>query len=157
MPKPSVQELSLLDSEGQVSSESLRAAITAARYRVRRVERAATPGMAETFYAANPGQRYTAYFTPEAMELARQPQPTVSGWRLRVELQGYGYGERLVPLGAGILADRGNRIDYQRPAAGQHGVAVSEWYINRAGDWNKDSRCITVHRPTVAGKCCGCS
>ena len=129
--------------------DSLQAAMTAARYRVRRAERSGQAGLSETYYASNPAQHLTAYFTPEGLVLAPQPQAAAARqaapeWRLGMRLVGYGYGERIAALGAGQLRAQENRIDYQRAVVGQAGVAVTEWYLNQAAGLEQG---FTLHQP----------
>jgi hypothetical protein len=132
--------------------DSLEAALTAARYRVRPTERSGQAGLSGAYYASNPAQHLTAHFTPEELVLAPQPQAApgrqaVPAWRLGMRLAGYGYGERIVALGSRATRAQENRIDYQRAVVGQVGIAVTEWYLNQAAGLEQG---FTLHQPPEA-------
>ena len=117
----------ITDLKEQHLYESLRAALEAARYRVRRNERSA-----DAYDADNPAQHLTASFTPEGVELTWQPQAGGPQWRLGMTLFAYGYGNRIVELRAGQINAHDNRVDIARTAKDRLGTAVDEWYVNNA-------------------------
>src|SRR5271157_107231 len=67
--------------------------------------------------AQNPAQALQADFTPQGMEV----RSGLKHWRL--ELGGYGYGDRLEKVHDAAPQSRANRVEYQR------GPLV-EWYVN---------------------------
>ena len=46
-----------------------------------------------------------------------------------MRLRGYGYGDRIVPLAAGVMKASGNRIEIHHATIAQS--TISEWYLNR--------------------------
>jgi hypothetical protein len=145
---PALQgEAALRHVKEQGLYDSLQAAMTAARYRVRPVEHNGRAGLTEIYYAANPAQHLMAAFSPEAVDLTPKSQAGEPQWQLQMNLVSYGYGDRIVALGAGQLSVWENRIEYQRAAAGQAQVAVTEWYVNRAEGLEQG---FTVHQPPPA-------
>ena len=69
------------------------------------------------FRAATPAQGYTTHFGIEGVTLS------VGQSRLKLQLTGVGYGERLTPVAAALPTSSDNRIEYRRGN-------VTEWYVN---------------------------
>ncbi len=98
---------------------ALRAAVEKSRYRIRPPERAADAG---AYHAANPAQELRAGFSRAGLSVRPHTTPAKT-WQWGMQLQGYGYGERMqrVAPAEPVVAD--NRIEYRRGA-------LTEWYIN---------------------------
>src|SRR5262249_45452790 len=126
-----------LNAEGGYAS--LAAAMVAARYQIKAVTaqsgQASQPG--PSFYANNPGQRLRATFASDEVRVSAalhkmDGDPEVA--ELRLKLAGYGYGDQLEPLAAGVLTAEGDRIKIKKPAIrarpGRHS-AITEWYVKK--------------------------
>jgi hypothetical protein len=133
--KPSLHGTAATDYlKQQGTYGSLQEAITATRYRVHPVS-AGTPVAGQTraaYRAPNPEQGFDALFTPDQVRLVpRAVDDKAPTWKLGVTLTGYGYGDRLEPVGAGTMTTRDNRIEIARPRLATADLAVIEWYVNR--------------------------
>ncbi len=117
---------------------SLAEAMQAARYRISPVERTPLAGVERAYHAPNPAQGLNAWFGPEQVHLTPKPdQQNKAAWQMALSLTAYGYGHRLVKLAPGEMTANENRIEIQRPTAGQAAIpesqpAITEWYVNEA-------------------------
>jgi hypothetical protein len=100
--------------------DSLQAAVAAARYELRWEEQPALRGLPPAYHAPNPAQRMSAWFTPQGLQLAplnadhgdaNAKRALAAEWRVALRLAGYGYGDRLWPVGEAELAAAGDRIE----------------------------------------------
>lgn len=107
-----------------------------ARHRIEHLRCAIPP----CFEAVNPGQNLGIRF--DRGGLAIRPLGTAS-WTWRVELSGYGTGERPDPVAPPVLESDGNRIHYRRPG-------LVEWYVNDAT--GIEQGLTIVHPPSDVGK-----
>src|SRR5215468_5026307 len=94
-----------------------------------RNERALNPTGQDGYEAENPAQRFRATFGASGIEV--RPSGGTAGWQVGLRLRAWGYGECLDSPGAAVLAAYGNRTEY-RYLAGDHGEALTEWYVNTA-------------------------
>jgi FG-GAP repeat protein len=101
--------------------DSLATAVTAARYQIEAREDGG-------WQANNPMQGYRTVFTREGPAMSGSAQRS-HHWQLRMNLRGYGYGERRQPAAGAELSASGDRIEYRRQ--GRAGRRVTEWYVNR--------------------------
>ncbi len=100
----------------------LSAAVIAARYQM-------DERKAGGYEASNPEQGYRTIFTREGVEL-RGASGRGPGWRVGMELTGYGYGERKRAVTSAGLKASDARIEYERRTG--EGDGLMEWYVNRA-------------------------
>ena len=118
-------------------------------------------GLPPAYQAANPAQRFAAYFTPGELHLAplaaereagaRGPASAPAAWHGTMRLVGYGYGEQLLPVGAfAELAAQENRIEYRRPA-----TPLTEWYVNKAEGLEQGFDIDEPPGARVEGRGCG--
>jgi len=112
---------------------SLAAAMTAARYRINAAP--AQPGNAVApFYANNPGQQLRASFAPAEVRVNAAPNKTdakTGGAELRLQLVGYGYGDKLTAVAPGALTAQGDRITIRKSSILNPQSAIEEWYVNK--------------------------
>jgi hypothetical protein len=99
----------------------LREAVEKSRYRIRPSRRAAEAG---TYQAANPSQELRASFSGAGLSV-KPITTSAEAWHWGMQLQGYGYGERIHRVAPAELVVSDNRIEYRRGA-------LTEWYVNEA-------------------------
>jgi hypothetical protein len=129
-PLPNLQgAAALAHLQQQGLYDSLGAALTAARYRVR-----AQPERAGEFAAANPAQQLHAEFT--AAGLALRASRNEHTQRVGLQLRGAGYGQRLLAVTPGQVSAQAERVEIRRsvvsvpPSADLPPVNIVEWYVN---------------------------
>jgi hypothetical protein len=127
--------------------DSLQQAVAAARYELRWEAQPALRGLPPAFHAPNPAQRLSAWFTPHELQLAPLDATPHAAWRAALRFAGYGYADRLWPVGEAELAVAGDRIEYQRA-----GVPVIEWYINQPGGLEQGFTLTTPPGGKLAGE-----
>jgi len=116
-----------LKQKGMYSS--LAEAMAAARYGVYETRHTLYAEKGEQFYANNPAQSYSAFFSEEGMRLMMK-ETEGSSPQLMMKLKQVGYGERLAEVGAGSLSVKGNRIEIQRQTGLASHSGIKEWYEN---------------------------
>jgi uncharacterized RmlC-like cupin family protein len=105
---------------------SLSEAMTAARYSVQWSKNTPWKESKGAFYANNPAQQMTAFFTPRGIHLQAKTAHNKESWKVGLRLSAYGYGEELETVDAGEVKVEGNRAEIRR----QNGL--TEWFINQA-------------------------
>lgn len=123
----------LAETPGRASGfDSLPAALTAARHRIRPVSegaRAMEQNEDALYFAASPSQDFCMRFVHDAVRVQK-----ASGVAGTLRLRGLGYGEMLPPSPA-VLHVEGARVEYRRSA-------LTEWYENRVDGLEQG---FTVH------------
>ena len=105
---------------------SLSEAMSAARYSVQWSKNTPWKESVGAYYANNPAQQMTAFFTPQGIHLQAKTAQDKQGWKVDMKLSAYGYGEELTTVAAGEVKVEGNRVEITR----QNGL--TEWYVNQA-------------------------
>ncbi len=105
---------------------SLSEAMSAARYSVQWSKNTPWKESAGAYYANNPSQQMTAFFTPSGIHLRSQTTENKQDWKVGMKLSAYGYGEELTTVAAGEVKVEGNRVEITR----QNGL--TEWFVNQA-------------------------
>jgi hypothetical protein len=105
---------------------SLSEAMSAARYSVQWSKNTPWKESVGAYYANNPSQQMTAFFTPSGIHLRSQSAEKRQDWNVGMRLSCYGYGEDLTTVAAGELKVEGNRVEITRPNG------LTEWYVNQA-------------------------
>src|SRR5262249_40119246 len=146
LPRPSRAQAAALRGEAAVRRlktdggyASLAAAMAAARYQINAASaqsRQAVPSgqSGAPYYANNQGQRLHPTFAPDEVRVNATPNKAdgkTNGAELRLRLAGYGYGDQLEPLTAGILTAEGDRITIHKSAIRNSQSAIEEWYVNK--------------------------
>ncbi len=122
-------ESAIAQLKGQGSYGSLQEAMRAARYGATWANQ--TPLKQGAYHAANPAQRFDAYFTPQGVQVFTG-QAGVS-----LKPSGIGYGARLRKIEAGEMRTNNSRVEIKHPLAAEASSAtpsatLDEWFVNDA-------------------------
>ena len=108
--------------------DALAAAVTDARYAIRRVDSAPAADGEPAYEASNHAESFRASFTRSGVRLRSNGDRP---WQARVELQGYGYDDDLLGLTTGAIQAQANRIEIRKHAVGgTRPSELIEWYVN---------------------------
>jgi hypothetical protein len=145
MPALSGEEaVSYLKQQGLYGS--LSEAMSTARYAVQWSKNTPWKASPGAFYANNPAQQMTAFFTPNGIHLRAKTARDKQGWKVGMKLSAYGYGENLEPVAAGEVKVQNNRVEIRR----QNGL--TEWYVNQAEGIEHGFRIATPPAGRKSGK-----
>ena len=136
---------------------SLAAALAAARYQIYTAPAKSTQSGA-SFYANNPGQQLRATFARDEVRVSAASNKLgklggkTDGAELRLRLTGFGYGDQLEPLAAGILTAHGDRIEIKKAAICNPQSAITEWYVNKPEGLEQGFTLDALPAPRKAGE-----
>ncbi len=109
---------------------SLAEALQAARYRVQWSEQTPWKHLPGAYYAYNPAQRLTAFFTQQGIHLQSRLQGAPE-WKVSMRLQECGYGKQLFAVTAGAIQVNSNRLEMQQAFPSHPHIRFTEWYENQ--------------------------